>query len=567
MTSELVDQALTGVSAYRKARAGENLQRIAEAAYGSTLFWPLVWYQNQQSVPDPERFSTGTILRVARMKTELSDPATRDALSVAYLLVYGRYQSFGSQREAQRRWVLRQASSAGVDLGTARWSEGMTASDRSWAASRLPPLPLTPDISVRADSPPQGTVTDQPAPVATLSSRFKTSQAKDAFLSELVAGTPLTGPEMEAWANSFSQGAETESVVALLEAEAAKPGAPPQVSFALSLHYRRLNLVAKEYAALTQASTAADRRPDVVFNILLLNGRKQLLEASGTFNQVMLGSLAIKTNLESAKVTVNGQLWGQGSLGRNMLDMGEYVVKVSSDRYEDQVSTVMVQGGKTALASFTLVPAVSASMRDAEAQRQLDLAKALEQAQKDRITALANIPEAPSWPRKDPWIGLRNEKAALEAQGVAFPDAYIDNAKSLNIPINQVGIGLHTIPNDDPNANSEGGLHLIYSFMAPKAEDYLAPSIGGQIGTISSGGVFLLARGGIHIGQMDSAFGISIFGLAGGNLGPSSCLLVGESIMLRFGQFLIGQIYLFDPTAQGDKLVITGGPSLSWNFW
>lgn len=69
---------------------GENLQRVADAAYGNRLCWPVVWVINSETITDPELVNAGDVVRVARLAEPVDQSALGAALDEVYRLTYRR---------------------------------------------------------------------------------------------------------------------------------------------------------------------------------------------------------------------------------------------------------------------------------------------------------------------------------------------------------------------------------------------------------------------------------------------------------------------------------------------
>lgn len=133
----MVAAAFTDVVANRTTVAGENLQSIAEVAYGSKLLWPWVWYFNRDDLPNPERTSNGINLRVPRLKAGFVQPETVAALNAAYTLVYRQYCSLPGTVAGQCQWGVVQAGSAGGNLLDPAGAGLLDPVDIAWAQERL----------------------------------------------------------------------------------------------------------------------------------------------------------------------------------------------------------------------------------------------------------------------------------------------------------------------------------------------------------------------------------------------------------------------------------------------
>lgn len=396
----------------RTTLPGENLQRIADAAYGTQLLWPFVWYFNREEVADPERVSKGISIKVPQLKAGPDNPKTILALESAYLLVYMQYKTLYGNKPGQRQWVLLQASSTGIDPRTGEWLPVLDPADKTWAQSKVkvaPSLAVSMGVSAvsvlkesstltipKTEDALQSTVTDKvstaskqetdessffesktqvspvlvlapavrtPAPevappelmkMAGPSSKFGSEKSRNDYLKDILDGTPLPLAEIESWVASLRP-EEMDRVIQNLELAASMADAPPQVSFALSLQYRRKGLVQKEYAALVKTQEASVRRPDVIFNVVLLNGRKSLLDSNYRFDELSLGSLAISANISQARIMVNGELWGQGTVRKDKLQKGNYSLRIESEGYQTMEKEIKLQAGDSLSFDLNLV--------------------------------------------------------------------------------------------------------------------------------------------------------------------------------------------------------------------
>ncbi|MBL8968778.1 MAG: hypothetical protein JNG85_17370 [Spirochaetaceae bacterium] len=107
---------------------------------------------------------------------------------------------------------------------------------------------------------------------------FASAEERARFEAALSAGTALAGPEAaesaDAWARAVEAAGALDDTIALLEVEAGKKAAPPQVAFALAALYGRKGLERQEYAALSRAEDCAKGRPELAFNLAAVYGRK-----------------------------------------------------------------------------------------------------------------------------------------------------------------------------------------------------------------------------------------------------------------------------------------------------
>lgn len=340
----LVAAGFSDAVATRTTKAGENLQRLANVAYGTQLAWPLVWWANRDTIPDPERFSKGITVKVPRLVAGFEDSTSALALDAAYVLVYRRYKTLPARKADERRWVLLQAASSGVDFRSELWSGILDPADKAWAegklkiASKPGVVQESPAASVEKSSDPAKVASPSPSatipsPLAALASPepeakavlvFSKSATRKEFLGDIVAGTPIPQEEMEAWTVAVAKSGEADAVIAALELEAAKPDAPPQVHLALALSYKRKGLVQKEYAALVRTEEAAVRRPEVVFNVLLLSGRKKLIESAVPASEIMVGEVQIVSEPSGATVNLDGLAVGTTPLTLPKVAIGDH---------------------------------------------------------------------------------------------------------------------------------------------------------------------------------------------------------------------------------------------------
>lgn len=263
---------------------GENLQRVADAAYGNRLYWPMVWVVNADTLTDPELVSVGAVVRVARLAEPVDQSALGAALDEAYRLTYRRYRELAKRTPGERRWVLSQAFDAGVDVR--RWGRDALGSDERWASSLEPGRAIAGvSASIQAAS-----IAKAAAEAAARSGKASREEV-EAFIKDAVLGTPLPALDVERLVARIPSG-ELAAFAERLEAELDKDSAAPQVALALAYARGRLGLKAGEYAALAKAAELSRRSPGVVFNVFAVHGRMELLRASADWADIERGLLA-----------------------------------------------------------------------------------------------------------------------------------------------------------------------------------------------------------------------------------------------------------------------------------
>ena len=203
------------------------------------------------------------------------------------------------------------------------------------------PEPVSPDP---APAPPESSL-QPPAP-----SPFDSVQARSSFQARLIAGD-MGGIEdypgaIEEWAASIRADAEIDSTITRLEAAAREPAAPPHVSFARAARYGRKGLISKQYAALTQAETAAAARPDLVFALTAVHGRKETLKSRYKAEDLLVGSLAGESEPPGARIHLDGKEIGTSPLRIDKLREGTYTVRFLMSGYDDWELSASVETGR-----------------------------------------------------------------------------------------------------------------------------------------------------------------------------------------------------------------------------
>jgi hypothetical protein len=122
-------------------------------------------------------------------------------------------------------------------------------------------------------------------------------------------------------------------VIQKLEAQAARPDAPPQVFVALSVLYGRKGLKTQQYAALELAEKAP-QPPGVAFNIALVHGRKRLLAGAPDAKDFMVGELELAPNADGAAVRLDGTDMGKAPLVLRKVAAGVHQLELSAEGYE-----------------------------------------------------------------------------------------------------------------------------------------------------------------------------------------------------------------------------------------
>jgi len=246
----LISSSFAGTFKTQVAQEGSDLQYLARKFYGVQLGWPLVWFFNIETIPDPERIKAGTEIKIPRLKNGLDEKAAFQVLESAYILAYKRYLSLANRSDGQRRWVLTQAVEAGCDLTGAAWDGVLTGSDQAWSESRGIKVAVKKTI---------------PLVVA----------AEPLLVADLVAAAAKSDESsLGLLAAKFEKAGKLDDVIADLETKTTAADAPPEVFLALSILYGRKGLKTKEYAALAAAETAA-ARPGVKFNVCRRGVRPQ----------------------------------------------------------------------------------------------------------------------------------------------------------------------------------------------------------------------------------------------------------------------------------------------------
>lgn len=355
----LINKSFTGTYGQRTTQTGENLQRLAEAGLGNQLVWPLVWWPNRELIPDPELFETGLTLKVPRLKAGFDNSDTFQALEVAYIQVYQRYRSIPIRTVAQRRWVLQQAASAGINPLGPSWDGLLDTNDYEWAKTKLSIAKITVG-SVESESlgpginTPGNSTDSVSRTLGSATTLYRSKNERDVFFKKIKNGTPLPLVEMEGWISAINQAGESELYLQELELLLVKEDTPPQVAFTISLQYRRLGMIGKEYAALEQTEQALIKRPDVVFNVLLLNGRKKMIEADVQFSEIMTSSLTVTAKPGSAIISVNGQVWGSGTQLRTMLPPDTYLIQIQDSKSKTVEKVITLKAGEKLVEEFEL---------------------------------------------------------------------------------------------------------------------------------------------------------------------------------------------------------------------
>jgi len=327
----LIASSFAGTYKTQVAKEGSDLQYLARTFYGVQLGWPLVWYFNVESIPDPERIKAGTEIKIPRLKNGLDEKAAFEVLESAYILAYKRYLSLANRSDGQRRWVLTQAVEAGCDLTGAAWNSVLTEPDQAWSESR--------GIKVAVKKTVPLVVAAEPLLVADLVGAAANSD--ESTLGVLAA--------------KFDKAGKLDDVIADLETKATAAEAPPEVFLALSILYGRKGLKTKEYAALAAAETAA-ARPGVKFNVAVVYGRKQLLAGAPDAESFMVGSLEFVSTPAGAIVFVDGVRMGATPLVVDKVKAGVRRIRLEADGYKSSESELAVDVGAEIPLSVGLAP-------------------------------------------------------------------------------------------------------------------------------------------------------------------------------------------------------------------
>lgn len=136
-----------------------------------------------------------------------------------------------------------------------------------------------------------------------------------------------------------------DQLISKLEAEAAKPDAPPSVYVALSIMYGRKGLKTKEYAALAVAEDVGSQ-PGVSFNVALVYGRKKLLAGSPDAKTFMVGDVYVIPNAPDAQVFIDGVDQGITPMIVNGISAGMHKMKVVAQNYTDIEFQIDVRVGQ-----------------------------------------------------------------------------------------------------------------------------------------------------------------------------------------------------------------------------
>ena len=167
---------------------------------------------------------------------------------------------------------------------------------------------------------------------------------KSSQLLEMASNADFAAIEKAVTA-AVSQGLGDQLVQAL-EAQAAKPDAPPSVFVALSVLYGRKGLKTQEYAALELAEKAP-APPGINFNVSLVYGRKQLLAGAPDAKDFLVGTVELVPSLAEAHVWLDGADQGAGPHTLDKLASGTHSIKVMAEGYNDYEALFELGVGQT----------------------------------------------------------------------------------------------------------------------------------------------------------------------------------------------------------------------------
>jgi hypothetical protein len=177
----------------------------------------------------------------------------------------------------------------------------------------------------------------------------------EAASAALLAGAAAVDfAQLETIAKAAEQAGQLDAVIQDLEAQAARPDAPPQVFIALSALYGRKGLKTQEYAALELAEKAP-AKPGVALNVSLVYGRKQLLAGAPDAKSFMVGDIELAVSPTEAMVNLDGRDIGTGSRSLSKFPAGKHFLKVYAEGYEGFEQSVELGVGQTPRIEAALV--------------------------------------------------------------------------------------------------------------------------------------------------------------------------------------------------------------------
>ncbi len=116
---------------------GDSLREISEAVFKDYRLWPIIWFTNQDSIPNPEVIEKQQEFKIYKLPFNVGAYSAVEKLLIgeAYLRAYAAYVKAGPDWLAKRRWVLLEALAFKPQLFSADAAR-IDAEDIAWYQKR-----------------------------------------------------------------------------------------------------------------------------------------------------------------------------------------------------------------------------------------------------------------------------------------------------------------------------------------------------------------------------------------------------------------------------------------------